>query len=70
MTDSPTHQPDAVAAAPAETSAPDRAERRIQALVKLFTPAAAGSPGREARVRAAFLRGVIGEMPGPSGDAR
>jgi hypothetical protein len=70
MTDSPTDQPDRASAAPAETPTPDRAERRIQALVDLFTPAASGSPEREARVRAAFLRAVIGDMPGPSADTR
>jgi hypothetical protein len=55
MTDSPTDQPDRASAAPA---------------VDLFTPAASGSPEREARVRAAFLRAVIGDMPGPSADTR
>jgi hypothetical protein len=61
MTDISTREPEHVLVAPAGASDRDPAERRIQALLKLYRPAASGSPEDETRVRAAFLRATFAD---------
>jgi hypothetical protein len=64
MTDAPTRDPDFASAPPAGVAArDDRDERRIQALVKVYTHPASACPQHEARVGAAFLRAALGRPP-------